>query len=191
MVLKRKKGQRTLVTLFLSVLYISTFTFGGGFVIVTLMKRKFVDELHWIGEEEMLDLIALAQSSPGAIAVNAAMLVGKRIAGYPGLAVALAGTILPPIVILSVVSMAYEAFSTNPYVAAALKGMQAGVGAVIAGVVVDLGKKEIGSVFHLMIMIMAFVVSVIFKVNAVWVILGAALAGLLEGFIRGKKEVSR
>lgn len=191
MVLKRKKGQRTLVTLFLSVLYISTFTFGGGFVIVTLMKRKFVDELHWIGEEEMLDLIALAQSSPGAIAVNAAMLVGKRIAGYPGLAVALAGTILPPIVILSVVSMAYETFSTNPYVAAALKGMQAGVGAVIAGVVVDLGKKEIGSVFHLMIMIMAFVVSVIFKVNAVWVILGAALAGLLEGFIRGKKEVSR
>ena len=67
---------KTLLKLLWSTLYISAFTFGGGFVIVTFMKRKFVDELHWIDEQEMLDLAALAQSSPGAIAVNAAILVG-------------------------------------------------------------------------------------------------------------------
>lgn len=95
---------KTLLKLLWSTLYISAFTFGGGFVIVTFMKRKFVDELHWIDEQEMLDLAALAQSSPGAIAVNAAILVGWRVAGFAGMLVAVIGTILPPMVILTVVS---------------------------------------------------------------------------------------
>ena len=98
-------------TLFSSMLLISTFTFGGGFVIVSLMKKKFVDELHYLTEEEMLDMTALAQTAPGAIAVNGAILVGRRIAGIPGLIVAVLATILPPIVIISVISMMYAARS--------------------------------------------------------------------------------
>ena len=86
----------TLLKLFISTLYISAFTFGGGFVIITFMKKKFVDELHWIDEEEMLDLTAIAQSSPGAIAVNAAILVGWKTVGLPGMVVAVIGTIIPP-----------------------------------------------------------------------------------------------
>ena len=82
-----RKGQR-LWTLFSSMLYISAFTFGGGFVIVSLMQKKFVDQLHWLEEEEMLDMTALAQASPGAIAVNAAILVGRKVAGGAGMAVA-------------------------------------------------------------------------------------------------------
>lgn len=70
--------------LFLSTLYLSAFTFGGGYVIVTLMKKKFVDEYHWIEENEMLDLVAIAQSSPGAIAVNGAIVVGYKLAGIAG-----------------------------------------------------------------------------------------------------------
>ena len=115
--------------LFLATLYISTFTFGGGFVIVTFMKRKFVDSLKWLSEEEMLDFAALAQASPGAIAVNAAILVGWRVCGFAGMAVAVLGTILPPMVILSVISLFYAAFAANRWVALALKGMQAGVAA--------------------------------------------------------------
>ena len=83
-------------TLFTSMLYISAFTFGGGFVIVSLMQKKFVEELHWLEEDEMLDMTALAQASPGAIAVNGAILVGRKLAGIPGIAVAVLGTILPP-----------------------------------------------------------------------------------------------
>ena len=74
------------------------------------MKRKFVDELHWIDEQEMLDLVALAQSSPGAIAVNAAILVGWRVCGFAGMLTAVLGTILPPMIILSVISLFYAAF---------------------------------------------------------------------------------
>ena len=72
---KESQG-KILWKIFLSTLYLSAFTFGGGYVIVTLMKKKFVDEYHWIGEDEMLDLVAIAQSSPGAIAVNGAIVVG-------------------------------------------------------------------------------------------------------------------
>lgn len=83
-----KKGKeakaKVLWKLFISTLYLSAFTFGGGYVIVTLMKKKFVDDLHWIDEKEMLDLVAIAQSSPGAIAVNGAIVVGYKLAGIAG-----------------------------------------------------------------------------------------------------------
>ena len=78
------KKKSALWTLFFSTLYLSAFTFGGGYVIVSLMKKKFVDEYHWIEEDEMLDLIAIAQSAPGAIAVNGAIVVGYKLAGLPG-----------------------------------------------------------------------------------------------------------
>ena len=79
-----EKKKSLLPKLFWSTLYLSAFTFGGGYVIVTLMKEKFVDRYHWIEEDEMLDLVAIAQSSPGAIAVNGAIVVGYKLAGIPG-----------------------------------------------------------------------------------------------------------
>lgn len=99
-----EKKSKVLKKLFFSTLYLSTFTFGGGYVIVTLMKNKFVDELHWIDEEEMLDLVAIAQSSPGAIAVNGAIVVGYKLAGLPGVLLSILGAILPPMIILSAIS---------------------------------------------------------------------------------------
>ena len=84
--MQQESKAHRLWTLFSSMLLISTFTFGGGFVIVSLMKKKFVDELHYLTEEEMLDMTALAQTAPGAIAVNGAILVGRRIAGISGVA---------------------------------------------------------------------------------------------------------
>ncbi len=177
--------------LFFSMLYISAFTFGGGFVIITFMKRKFVDELHWIDEDEILDLTALAQSSPGAIAVNAAILVGWRVAGFAGMLVAIVGTILPPMVILYVISFFYAAFASNLYVAMVLKGMQAGVAAVILDVVFSLGGKVVKekSALNLVIMALAFCAVFFFNVNVIYIILAAALVGLVRALVlqRGKK----
>ena len=89
-------NRKILKKLFLSTLYLSAFTFGGGYVIISLLKNKFVDELGWIDQEEMLDLTAIAQSSPGAIAVNGAIVVGYKLAGIPGILCSIAGAILPP-----------------------------------------------------------------------------------------------
>lgn len=178
-----KSGRaKTLLTLFFNMLYISTFTFGGGFVIVTLMKQKFVDKLHWMDESEMLDMTAIAQSSPGAIAVNAAILVGWRIAGFAGMLTAVVATILPPMVILSAISYCYQAFESNRYVALALKGMQAGVAAVILSVVFDLGGKVVQerSALSILLMILAFLATFAFKVNVVLIILAAAAVGVVS-----------
>lgn len=173
------KKKHLLLELFLSTLYISSFTFGGGFVIVTFMKRKFVDELHWIDEQEMLDLVALAQSSPGAIAVNAAILVGWRVCGFAGMLTAVLGTILPPMIILSVISLFYAAFASNIYVALVLKGMQAGVAAVILDVTCSLGGSVLKekSVFSIIIMAAAFAATFFFNVNVIYIILTAGLLG--------------
>ena len=174
------------------MLYISAFTFGGGFVIVSLMQKKFVEELHWLEEDEMLDMTALAQAAPGAIAVNGAILVGRKLAGVPGIAVAVLGTILPPMVILSLISLAYEAFATNLWVARALKGMQAGVAAVIVDVSLNLGTRVVKERDPLCIalMIVAFVLNYALHVNVIYIILGAALLGIGKALYLRRKEAA-
>lgn len=180
---------RRLLTLFFSMLTISAFTFGGGFVIVTLMKRKFVDELHWLDENEMLDMTALAQSAPGPIAVNAAIQVGWKVAGLPGMLAAVAGTVIPPLVILSVISVFYRLFAENRYVALALRGMQCGVAAVILDVALSLGLKaaEGGQPLRLIVLAVAFGATFFLRINVIFIILGAAAVGVLAALKGGKR----
>lgn len=178
------------VTLFLSTLTLSTFTFGGGYVIVTLLKRKFVDELHWLEEREMLDMTAIAQSCPGAVAVNASILVGYRVAGVPGALISIVGTILPPFVIIGIISVCYDAFRSNQIVAAVLKGMNSGIAAVIADVTLNLSAsawRESG-IPAAVIMVAAFCASWFFSVNVLWIILTCALYGLGRTWLRSRKR---
>ena len=175
-----------LIKLFLSTLYLSAFTFGGGYVIVTLMRKKFVSEYHWIDEDEMLDLIAIAQSAPGAIAVNGAIVVGYKLAGLIGIIVSVIATIIPPFVIISLVSVCYEAFRTNLIISLMLEGMQAGVGAVIASVVFEMGSGIVRdkNPFSLIIMAGSFIATYFFNINVVYVILICIVLGLMKAFIK-------
>ncbi len=184
---------RLLRQLFFATLYISACTFGGGFVIVTFMRRRFVEQLHWLDEREMLDFTALAQSAPGAIAVNAAVLVGWRVAGFCGMLAAALGTVLPPMVILSVISLGYRAFADNRYVALALGGMQAGVAAVVLDVVCGLGGTVLRerSPLHIAVMAAAFIAGALRGVNVVYVILAAALAGVGHALLRRRARGAR
>ena len=175
-------------SLFFSTLYLSAFTFGGGYVIVTLMKKKFVDEYHWIDEPEMLDLIAIAQSSPGAIAVNGAIVIGYKLAGIPGVLTAVLATVIPPFVILSVISAFYTAFRSLHVVSWMLKGMQAGVGAVIMDVVFEMTSGIVTGRQYLSIclMVAAFIANYYFQVNAVVIILFCIALGLILTLCREK-----
>lgn len=184
--------KQVLRRLFFSTLSLSAFTFGGGYVIVTLLKKKFVDECHWIEEDEMLDLVAIAQSAPGAIAVNGAIVVGYKLAGMLGAAVAITATIIPPFVIISVISVFYEAFRSNFLVSQMLAGMQAGVGAVIASVVWQMGTDVVRSksAASILIMAAAFAAACLFEVNVVLVVLAAAAVGAVRTLLaqrRGKE----
>lgn len=175
--------------LFFSMLMISACTFGGGFVIIGMMKKKYCEELHWISEEEVLDMTAIAQSAPGALAVNSAIIFGYRIHGYAGVFFAVLATILPPIVIISLVSMFYTAFSTNIYVQIALQVMRAGVAAIILDVVVDLAGKVIArkDILNIILMIAAFIASWFFGVSAIVIILLFIVLGIARTLKQEKR----
>lgn len=176
--------------LFLSTFQLSACTFGGGFVIIPLMRRKFVEELHWIEEQEMMDLTAIAQSSPGSIAVNASILVGYRVAGIGGALVTVLGTVLPPLIIISVISFFYTAFRDNIFVSMAMAGMLAGVGAVICDVVVTMGKEIIKrkQVLPIAVLIMSFAAVHFWGINIILLILVCGLIGAIDTFCQEKRE---
>lgn len=185
-----KKDFRFYAKLFLSTFYLSAFTFGGGYVIVPLMRKRFVEQYHWIDEQEMLDLIAIAQSSPGAMAVNASILVGYRLAGLPGALLTVAGTILPPLNIISLVSLAYQAFRENTVVNLLLKGMQAGVAAVIANVVVGMARGIVRQKRILPVCVMAgtFLASALLGMNVALCVLLCAAVGLCDAVMQRRHE---
>ena len=176
--------------LFLTNLYLSAFTFGGGYVIITLMKKEFVDRFHWIDEQEMLDLVAIAQSCPGPIAINGAIVVGFQMAGIQGLLISVLATVLPPFVILSLISLCYTAFRSNDYVGWMLNGMQSGVAAVIAQVVVEMtgGLVRDRRWLSILVLCAAFLASYVLEVNAALIILAAAVFGLLTRNLNHKKD---
>ena len=167
--------------LFWYTFQLSAFTVGGGYVIVPLMKKKFVTKLGWIKEQEMLNFIAIAQSSPGAIAVNASVLLGYHLSGIPGALVTVFGTILPPLIILSVVAVGYKAFIGNEIVKNVLAGMQAGVCAVIIDVVIDMSSAvvKLKRILPIGLMLAAFAAVAVFRINVLFVILVCALVGLI------------
>lgn len=178
----KENPARMLWQLFKATFLLSAFTFGGGFVIVSLMKKKFVEELHWLEEEEMLDITAIAQSSPGPIPINASVILGYRMYGVIGSLVAILGTALPPMVIISVISLFYTQFRSNHIIAIALQVMRAGVAAVIFDVVLNLAKKvvETRRFLYITLMATAFVGKVLLGVDAMVVILCCLVVGLLD-----------
>ncbi|MDD4082861.1 MAG: chromate transporter [Sphaerochaetaceae bacterium] len=176
--------------LFSTMFELSAFTFGGGYVIVSLMKQKFVDELGWLDDDEMLNLVAIAQSAPGAVAVNGALLVGYKTGGILGALISIIGTILPPFIIISIISQFYIAFKTNLVVNAFLKGMQPAIAAVIADVVINLGSNVIKQkkTIYIIAMLLAFVTSLFFSVNVMYIIFCCGILGFFYSHLEDKKE---
>jgi chromate transporter len=176
--------------LFFSTFKLSACTFGGGFVIIPLMRKKFVDELGWIEDDEMLDLTAIAQSSPGAIAVNASILVGYHVAGVLGAMLTVLGTVLPPLIIISIISMFYQAFRDNVIVNMAMAGMLCGVAAVICDVVINMAKTILQKkrILPVLVMLGSFVATRFFSVNIIVIILACGVIGAIDTWHQGKKQ---
>lgn len=186
----KKIDFKILWQLFKSTFVLSAFTFGGGFVIVSLMKKKFVEELKWLDESEMLDITAIAQSSPGPIPINASVILGYRMQGVLGSVVAVVGTSIPPITIISIISMFYVKFRESQIIATALMVMRAGVAAVICDVVINLAKNVIKtkSVLYISLMIIAFVMTYIMGISAMTVILLCVAVGFVNLLVEMKKS---
>lgn len=182
--------KETLWILFKSMFLLSACTFGGGFVIVSLMKKKYVEELQWIDEDEMLDITAITQSSPGPLPVNASVIIGYRMCGIVGSLAAILGTIIPPMVIISLISVFYTEFRTNPYIAIALQVMRAGVAAVIFDVVLNLTINicKTKRFLYIVMMIAAFISAYFLRISAMLIILTCLAIGIIDLYINLKKE---
>ena len=177
-----KRDFKFFIKLFISMFQLSAFTFGGGYVIVSLMRKKFVETLGWLSEEEMLDFTAIAKSSPGAIAVNAAILVGFKLAGILGAITTIVATIIPPLVFLSVISFFYTAFMSNTVIQNILMGMRAGVAAIIVDVVIGMVMSAVRGKriwLSIGIMLASFAAVYFFEVNVLFIILVCIILGML------------
>ncbi|MGL6107783.1 chromate transporter [Romboutsia sp.] len=186
------KKIQTYKKLFSSSFYISIFIIGGGYVAIPLLQKRFVEELGWIEKDEMSDLIAISQSSPGSVAVNTVIAIGYKIAGFSGALCALIGSVLPSLILIMIIQRCYELFIGNEYIGALFKGMNCAVAAIMVDVVLTMGKESIKSLkyFSLPLMIGTFVLVYIFNINPAFVVIGCIIIGILVGIIANKnKEV--
>ena len=174
-------------TLFKATFLVSAFTVGGGFIIIPLLKAKYVDEYHWINDKDALDMVAVAQSMPGVIAANCAIILGYRMAGVLGTLVALVATILPPLITLSIVSYCYDYFVQSEIVRMILRGMQCGATAIIINVAIDLLKKELKKklALPLLIIVGTFIANYFFNANLMYAVVVDAVIGFF--LLRDKK----
>lgn len=131
---------QSLRTIFFSFLKIGLFTFGGGYAMLPLIEQELIVKRKWIDQAEFLNLLTLAQSVPGPIAVNTSVFVGYKVRGLRGAAAALIGTVLPSFVIILVIALFFADIRQNPVVDAAFKGMRPAVVALIIGPVISLAR---------------------------------------------------
>lgn len=180
--------KKSYLTLFKETFYISAFTIGGGYVILPLLEKKFVDELKWIDQEEMVDLIAIAQTLPGVMAINAVMMIGKKLFGYKGALVATLGTLIPPIVSLLIISYFYEMIKHNQDIQVILRGMQAAIAAIIIKVAIVIFKNTIKSkaILNTTLFVIALILSLFLNISVIYLILGAFIISIIIYLVESK-----
>ncbi len=169
---------RDLWQLFLVFFRTGAFTFGGGYAMLPILEREFVTERGWITSEDMLNYVAIGQSTPGLIAVNMATFIGYRRCRFWGSLVATLGIITPAIIIITIIAAFISNFSEYVYVQKALAGINVAVAVILVSAVWDLGKKSVTDMIGLALAFIAFIAVVVFKVNSIWLILFALVVGI-------------
>lgn len=183
--------QVTYSELALAFFKINLITFGGGYAIMPIIKKVFVDEKQVLAEHDMLDMIALAQSIPGAMAINTSMLVGYKLRGTTGALVSLVAAFLPPLLVISVISVFYRIFQTDPLIQAILGGMRGAVSAIMVYAAFNMFSSllKTNRVFSLTLMSIAFVLAWFTDISVAYIMLGAGMIGFLYfGYLKGRIE---
>lgn len=184
------KNKISLFKMFTSLFIINSFTFGGGYTIIPIIKDEFVDKLKAIDEDDMNTCISIAQSAPGAMAISASFLVGYKIRGLKGAFIALLASSLPCVFIITLISYAYVQFITNIYIKGALSGIATMVSAVLFITVYKMFINLIKSnkkFFYLSIFISTLILKKFTHIHIAAIILFTAICGLIYNFSEEKK----
>lgn len=181
------KNNRNLLPLFLTFLKIGAFTFGGGYAMIPLIQKEVCEKKKWLSDEDILDIIAIAESTPGPIAINAATFVGYRTCGFLGAAAATFGIVLPSFLIITIIAAVLKEFAELRAVQYAFFGIRAGVLALIVKALWSMYKQCPKNAFSLCVAAAAFMFAAFSGINAIFIIIGCAAAGLIHSFIISKK----
>mgnify|MGYP000125510659 CR=1 FL=1 len=183
-----KEKLKTLGKIFMSFIKIGLFTFGSGYAMITLIKKEMVDKHHWLTDEEVLEIVTIAESTPGSITINVATFVGRKIAGLAGALIATAGVILPSFVLIVSIFKVMERFSENIYVRNAFSGIKIAVIALIIKAFTVMFKAMDKNIFSLIIMFLTFVAILIFNVDVFTVIIVSGLCGVIYHYALGRSN---
>lgn len=176
-------------TLFYVFFKIGLFTFGGGLAMIPLIQNEVVNRRKWISEDEMFDMIAIAESTPGVIAVNMATFVGYRIAKFWGSFFATLGVIVPSIIIISIIALFFEDFLSYPVVNAVFKGIRIGVIILIFNAGLKLFNRLPKTAFGFILIAIALSISLLLpQISAFWIIIGGAISGIIVQSIFTKER---
>ena len=173
--------------LFAAFFRIGLFTFGGGYAMIPLIERDVVMKKHWMKDEDLLDMVALAESTPGPVAVNAATFVGRQVGGYAGAAAATLGVVLPSFLIILAVGYLLQMVMHSRLVRDAFLGIRASVLVLIASAMISLLRKMQWSKGGVCLLIAALTAVAFFDVSPILVLLAAAGAGIAAGAVRRRR----
>jgi chromate transporter len=173
-------------SIFLITFKLGAITFGGGYVMVPLFENEFVTKRGWVGQEDMINMVALSQSVPGAIAINCSVLVGYRLRKFKGALAAVLGSMLPSLIVLTLLAFVYQEFRDNFYVASALRGVRAAVVALLVSAFWKFTKPFRRDVVAIIAFTAALLLSLLVDMNSIYIILGAVVYGIVFGIWRVK-----
>lgn len=185
--MKKEKDHRLWV-LFITFFKIGLFTFGGGYAMMPFFQKELVERHGWINEDEILDIFAIAESTPGVIAVNSATFIGYKIKKVKGSICATAGVVLPSFIIISIISLFIMQFKELTVVSWAFEGIRVGVFVLMVTTIIKLARKNAPTIYNFAIGILVFVAAAFFDVNAIILILFAVAVGILFGIWKRKKH---
>ena len=180
-----------ILTLFLTFLKIGAFTFGGGYAMIPLIQKEVVDNKKWITDQDILDIIAIAESTPGPIAINSATFIGYRVAGFFGSFFATLGVVIPSFIIIILISFVLRQFEALKTVKYAFMGIRAGVLALIAKALVNMYKQCKKGLISYIVIFFAFAVTVFTNINLLYVIIACAVIGLISSLVVARKEKNK
>lgn len=182
---------RKILSLFITFFKIGAFTFGGGYAMLPLIEREVVENKKWISSEEVIDILAIAESTPGVISVNMATFVGAKIAGFWGAFFATLGVVLPSFVIISIISIFYIEYRDLEFISYAFYGIRAGVIVLILNAIKKLSKHTKLSVVTAIVFGITFLISTFTEINAVFIILAGIIFGVVYYALIKSSEVDK
>ncbi len=178
---------RKALKLFLVFFKIGAFTFGGGYAMISLIQKEACDKKKWISEQDIFEIIAIAESTPGPIAINSATFIGYKVAGTLGSVFATLGVVTPSFIIILLISYVLRQFESIKAVRYAFSGIRAGVLALIIKALISMYKQCPKDIFSYILAGAAFVVSAFFEINALYIILSCAVLGLSYSLVMQRR----